>query len=143
MDDIVLNKAAIIERCLRRIDEEYEGDAANLEEDLTRQDSIILNIQRACEASIDLAMHLVRKFVLGVPQDSRQAFDLLAEAGKLDPLAAEALKRMVGFRNVAVHDYQALNLAIVRSIVEHKLGDLRGFAQQALALELDAKPPPS
>lgn len=79
MDDLVLNKAAIIERCVRRIDEEYEGDAANLEEDLTRQDSIILNIQRACEASIDLAMHLVRKFALGIPQDSRQAFDLLAE----------------------------------------------------------------
>lgn len=141
MDDIVLNKAATIERCLRRIDEEYEGDATNLEEDQTRQDSIILNIQRACEASIDLAMHLVRKFALGVPQDSRQAFDLLVEAGKLDALAAEALKRMVGFRNIAVHDYQALNLAIVRSIVEHKLVDLRAFAQQALALDGDEEPP--
>lgn len=141
MDDIVLNKAATIERCLRRIDEEYQGDATNLEEDQTRQDSIILNIQRACEASIDLAMHLVRKFALGVPQDSRQAFDLLVEAGKLDALAAEALKRMVGFRNIAVHDYQALNLAIVRSIVEHKLVDLRAFAQQALALDGDEEPP--
>jgi hypothetical protein len=57
MDEIVLNKAATIERCLRRITDEYAGDLANLEEDLTRQDSIILNIQRACEASIDLAMH--------------------------------------------------------------------------------------
>ncbi len=28
-------------------------------EDFTKQDSIILNIQRACEASIDLAMHIV------------------------------------------------------------------------------------
>jgi uncharacterized protein YutE (UPF0331/DUF86 family) len=137
MDDIVLNKAATIERCLRRIDEEYDGNAANLEQDLTRQDSIILNIQRACEASIDLAMHLVRKLALGIPQDSRQAFDLLCEAGKLDPSAADALKRMVGFRNVAVHDYQKLNLEVVRAIVERNLGDLRGFAQHALQLESD------
>ncbi len=118
MDDIVLNKAASIERCLRRIGEEYEAVAANLEGDLTRQDSIILNIQRACEASIDLAMHLVRKFTLGIPQDSRQAFDLLAEASKLDPGAADALERMVGFRSIAVHDYQKLNLQVVRAIVE-------------------------
>lgn len=137
MDDIVLNKSATIERCLRRIGEEYDAVAENLEEDLTRQDSIILNIQRACEASIDLAMHLVRKFTLGIPQDSRQAFDLLAEAGKLDASAADALKRMVGFRNIAVHDYQKLNLQVVRAIVERHLGDLRGFAQHAIQLSSD------
>jgi uncharacterized protein YutE (UPF0331/DUF86 family) len=68
MDDVALNKAAIIERCLLRVDQEYGGNFANLEQNLTRQDSIILNIQRACEASIDLAMHLVRKDALGIPQ---------------------------------------------------------------------------
>jgi len=134
MDNVVLNKVATIERCLHRVHEEYAGQAENLEHDITRQDSIILNIQRACEASIDLAMHLVRRFALGVPQDSRQAFDLLVDAGKLDAAMADALKRMVGFRNIAVHDYQRLNLAIVRSIIEHKLEDLRAFAAHALTL---------
>jgi uncharacterized protein YutE (UPF0331/DUF86 family) len=134
MDDVVLNKVATIERCLRRVHEEYAGQPENLEHDITRQDSIILNVQRACEASIDLAMHLIRRFALGVPQDSRSAFDLLAEAGKLDGTMADALKRMVGFRNIAIHDYQRLNLAIVRSIIEHNLDDLRAFARHALAL---------
>src|SRR5204862_3354274 len=60
MDDVVLNKAAIIERCVRRVREEHAGDDRRLTEDITRQDSIILNLQRACEAAIDLAMHLVR-----------------------------------------------------------------------------------
>lgn len=95
MDDVVLNKVATIERCLH---EEYAGQPANLEDDITRQDSIILNIQMACEASIDLAMPLVRRFALGVPQDSGNAFDLLVDAGKLDRTMADALKRMVGFR---------------------------------------------
>jgi len=134
MDDVVLNKVATIERCLRRVHEEYGGQAANLEQDIRRQDSIILNIQRACEASIDLAMRLVRRFALGMPQESRQAFDLLVDAGKLDATMADALKRMVGFRNIAVRDYQRINLAIVRAIIEHNLEDLRAFARHALTL---------
>jgi len=42
-----------------------------LETSFTRQDSIILNLQRACEASIDAAMHLVRVRRMGIPQESR------------------------------------------------------------------------
>ncbi len=34
---------------------------------------------------------------------------------------------MVGFRNVLVHGYDAVNLEIVRDIVEHRLVDLEGF----------------
>jgi len=67
VDDILLNKTAIIERCLKRIEEEYVGHEGELESDFTRQDSIVLNLQRACEAAIDAAMHLVRVHRLGVP----------------------------------------------------------------------------
>jgi uncharacterized protein YutE (UPF0331/DUF86 family) len=130
--DVARNKAAIIERCVKRTREVYGGDDANLTADLTKQDSIILNIQRACEAAVDLAMHLVRRHHLGIPQDSRHAFDLLAEAGKLDPPLVDVLKRMVGFRNVAVHDYQHLSLDIVRAIIEHHLDDLLAFARSGL-----------
>lgn len=132
MDDFTLNKAAAIERCLRRVREVYGGDDRNLREDLTRQDSIVLNLQRACEAAIDLAMHLIREHRLGIPQDSREAFDLLAGAGLYPPASAEKLRRMVGFRNVAVHDYQALNLDIVREIIRTHMDDLAAFAQWAV-----------
>ena len=57
-DDVSLNKAQIIEKCIQRIHEEYEGKPDNLI-NITRQDSIILNLQRACEAAIALAMHRV------------------------------------------------------------------------------------
>jgi len=53
-NDVVLNKIATIERCVNRVKEVYDGNSENLQ-DITKQDSIILNIQRACEASIDLA----------------------------------------------------------------------------------------
>ncbi len=132
MDDVVLNKAAVIERCLARVREVYAGDPSNLRDDLTRQDSIVLNVQRACEASIDLAMHMIRVRRLGLPQDSRHAFDLLAQSGEVDTRLADSLKRMVGFRNIAIHEYQDLNLDIVQAVVEREVDDLAQFAQQAV-----------
>ncbi len=131
-DDVALNKAASIERCIRRIREEYAGKPSNLSDDQTKQDAIVLNLQRACEAAIDLAMHLVRRRRLGIPQDSREAFDLLVRAGALEPILGETLKRMVGFRNVAVHDYTRLSLPIVRAIVENHLDDLLAFSGAAI-----------
>ncbi len=128
LDDISLNKAQIIQRCINRIEEEYGGDPANLN-NLTRQDSIILNLQRACEAAIALAMHWVAENGWGVPNSSREAFDFLAEHGAIDITLASRLKAMVGFRNIAVHDYQKMNLDVLRKIITQHLGDLTEFTQ--------------
>jgi uncharacterized protein YutE (UPF0331/DUF86 family) len=126
MDDIALNKSAIIRRCLSRVHEEYQSDPARLE-NFTIQDSLILNLLRACEASIDLAMHQAAVGRLGIPQNSRDAFDLLAGNGIITPDCAEKMKRMVGFRNIAVHDYQRLRLEILRSILERNLVDFEAY----------------
>jgi len=128
-NDVLINKAAIIERCLARVEEEYVGHENELEKNFTRQDSIILNIQRACEATIDVAMHIVRVKKLGVPQESREAFQMLQDARLIDEDLKSRLQAMVGFRNVAVHDYRALNLKIVRHILEHRLNDFREFVK--------------
>ena len=129
-DDVVLNKAATIERCLRRVREEAAADPGL--DDQTRQDAVVLNLQRACQAAIDLAMRRARLGGLGVPQDSRGAFTLLVDAGELPPEVAGPMRKMVGFRNVAVHDYQALSLPIVRAIVAGHLGDFERFVRWAL-----------
>lgn len=131
-DDVIFNKCAIIERCVRRVREEYAGDPSRLHDDLTRQDSIVLNIQRAARAAIDLAMHLVRTQELGIPQQSRDAFTLLEETGALPEDLATPLKKMVGFRTIAVHDYRALNLRVVQAIVEGELAILLRFSAWAL-----------
>jgi uncharacterized protein YutE (UPF0331/DUF86 family) len=135
VSDVLLNKVAIIERCLARIEAEYRGHEDELETNYTRQDSIILNLQRACEASIDAAMHLVRVRKLGVPQESREAFDMLCEAKIIEDALRDRLKAMVGFRNVAEHDYRKLNLEVVRNILEAHLDDFREFGETVLMAE--------
>jgi uncharacterized protein YutE (UPF0331/DUF86 family) len=131
-DDVILNKTSVIERCLQRIREEYANDPSNLYDDVTRQDAIVLNLQRACQAAIDLAMHLVRTHDLGVPQESREAFALLEREGFLDATLSDRLRRMVGFRNIAILDYQDLNLDIVQSIVEEHLSDFTDFTERVV-----------
>jgi uncharacterized protein YutE (UPF0331/DUF86 family) len=131
-DDVILAKVEIIERCVRRIHEVYAGNPANLHQDWTRQDSILLNIERACQASIDLAMRLVTMRGLGLPAESREAFVLIANAGIIDRELSVALQRMVGFRNLAVHNYRKLDLAIVQNLVEHRLGDFARFCAIAI-----------
>jgi uncharacterized protein YutE (UPF0331/DUF86 family) len=138
-DDVILNKAGIIERCIARVREEHDGNDSVLSEDMTKQDSIILNLQRACEASIDLAMHLVSRQGLGVPQESRDAFALLEEANLIEQDLAELLVNMVGFRNIAVHDYRKLDLEIVVSIINKQLDVFLEFSRWAIKHSADVK----
>ena len=131
MDDVLINKNQTIKRCVERINEEYQENPENLK-NYTKQDSIILNIQRLSEAAIDIAMHIVAEKDLGVPQNSREAFDLLAQNKLINQERAEKLKAMVGFRNIAVHEYQKLNLKIVEAIIENEIEEIKEFSQKLL-----------
>ena len=133
-DDVLLNKAGSIERCLKRIVEEYRGHETELESNFTRQDALLLNLLRACETSIDAAMHLVRARKLGLPQESRDAFRMLEQAKLLSSELSLRLQKMMGFRNIAVHNYAALDINVVRSIVEERLDDFREFARLLIHL---------
>ena len=131
VDDILINKHEIIKRCIKRINEEYQNNPDNLN-NYTKQDSIILNIQRLSEASIDIAMHITAELDLGVPQNSRDAFEFLAENNFITKELSEKLKAMVGFRNIAVHEYQKLNLKIVKSIIENEIEEIKDFSQKII-----------
>lgn len=131
-DDVLINKAATIERCVARAREEYARDPATFATDFTRQDAAILNIQRACEAALDMGQHLIRREKLGVPQSARDVFALLAQAGWIGLPLADGLQRMVGFRNIAVHDYQALQLPITVSIITQHLDEFLQYSQALL-----------
>ncbi len=134
-DDVLLNKTATIERCVARAREEYYRDPDTFDRDFTRQDAAILNIQRACEAALDMGQHLIRRDRLGLPQSARDVFTLLASAGRIDADLADALRRMVGFRNIAVHDYQSMHLPITIKVITEHLDDFLRFTQAVLLHE--------
>ena len=131
-DDVLINKTATVERCVARAREEFERNPATFATDFTRQDAATLNVQRACEAVLDMGQHLVRRERLGVPQSARDVFELLSRGQWIDAPLAEALKRMVAFRNIAVHDYQSLLLPILQNVITQHLGEFLEFTQLVL-----------
>jgi len=133
MDDILLNKYQIAKRCIKRIKEEYDNDPENLR-NYTKQDSIILNIQRLSEAAIDIAMHITAELELGLPQSSRDGFEILENNEMIDSKMSQKLKAMVGFRNIAVHEYQKLNLKIVEKIIEEEIDKILQFSEDMLKI---------
>lgn len=128
MDDIVVNKVQSIQRCVKRARDEYKLAGKDFATDYTRQDAAILNVVRGCELAIDLANHVLRIRKLGIPSVTREAFELLRDAGIITPDACKSLLSMVGFRNVAVHQYQRMDIEIIKRVIETDLDDLLAFA---------------
>ena len=131
-DDVLFNKAATIERCVSRAREEFAAAGDRFATDFTRQDAAVLNVQRACEAALDMGQYLIRRDKLGIPQSARDVFALLAAAGWIEAPLADRLQKMVGFRNIAVHDYQALLIPIVTEVITRHLDDFLDYSRALL-----------
>lgn len=132
-ENVIFSKFETIERCIGRIREEYQENPESLD-DYRKVDMIVLNLQRACEATQDLAIHVVSNQKLGLPQNKRDAFKILEKNKIIDAKMSENMQNMVGFRNIAVHDYKEIDEEILQNIIENNLVDLIHFARIILKL---------
>lgn len=125
--DALAQKAARIDRCVERAREEH-GLSPDFLHDHSRQDAAILNIQRACELGIDMGNMVIAHEQWGLPQSAREVFAVLGQRGLLPPELVLQLQRMVGFRNIAVHEYDSLNMEIAVRVITHDIDSLRQLA---------------
>ena len=130
---VIINKLESIEKCINRIREEYEDNPENLE-DYRRNDAIVLNLQRACESVTDIAMYVISTRKLGIPQTKKEAFDLLKNAKLISDELCKNMKGMIGFRNIAIHEYKQIDEEILQDVIENHLDDLTDFARQMLKI---------
>lgn len=129
MNDLALNKITSIIRCVKRAREEYHKAKNDFENNFSQQDAAILNILRACEQAIDLANHLIKVEKLGLPNNSADAFDILAKNKIITADLAYRLIKMVGFRNICMHEYQALDFTVLVKVITQGLEDLLKFSE--------------
>ncbi len=130
MDSLILaEKLESLRRCVRRIEEKRAASAEALAEDPDRQDILSLNISRAVQLCVDMAAHVLSDTDQSAPQSMGEAFDLLAAEGVISSTLKDRMRAAVGFRNVAVRQYQDINWAIVHDITEGGLEDFRQFAR--------------
>ena len=132
MDEVILAKVASMEPCLMRIMEEAAKN--DFETNFTTQDAIILNIQRLSQLCMDAGLHLIKINKWGLPGESREIFELLKEHGLINPELAFSLQKMVGFRNLAIHQYKKLNIEILKSLINAGFKDVISFKEILLKL---------
>jgi uncharacterized protein YutE (UPF0331/DUF86 family) len=126
---VAASKIASLARSVARARAEFAEGGQTFRQNFTRQDAAILNVMRACESAVDLANIVVRTRKLGIPKEMRGGFALL-EAGQLITRELSSrLQKMIGFRNIAVHQYQELDLDIVDVVIREGLEDLLEFAE--------------
>jgi len=135
MDRLVVEeKLESLRKCLLRIEGKCPQDVAQLVNDADVQDIITLNLTRAVQLSVDIAAHWVASVEeISVPNTMGGMFDALAQHGYLDGNIADRMRKSVGFRNVAVHQYEAIDWQVVYSICQHHLGDFTQFAKVSYA----------
>lgn len=131
--EVLVQKISSLQRCVARAREVRASAGKQFDLDHNLQDAAVLNIIRACETAIDLANMVIRKHRLGIPSESRESFAILSREGRIAPELGERLQRMVGFRNVAVHQYRTLDAQIVAAVIDRDLDDLLALAEQVRA----------
>jgi len=123
--ELVAKKLALIETCVRELQSLARPEA--IRADVREERFVEHTLQIAIQAALDVASHIVSDERLGEPETNRALFDLLARAGKLPADLAATLRDMAAFRNVIVHGYQDVDLAVVEDVLRNHLGDLLAF----------------
>jgi uncharacterized protein YutE (UPF0331/DUF86 family) len=129
--DVVMAKAATVRRCVEAVRKVGKVDPP-LQEWMA-QDLYVLNLQRAVQACLDLANHLIGANRWDLPRSAAQAMEILAREEVIPAASCSTMVAMVGFRNIAVHEYTALDPAILRAIVDKNLPDLEAFTARILS----------
>jgi uncharacterized protein YutE (UPF0331/DUF86 family) len=125
--DLLAKKLAFIETCVR--DLQTLADPSRIESDIKERRFIEHTLQIAIQAALDVASHIVSDERLGEPRTNRELFAALSRAGWLPADLTSRLEAAAGFRNIVVHGYSAVDLPVLRDVVEHRLGDLLDFAR--------------
>lgn len=126
--DLLQRKLEMLMRCLERIRSHKIETLEDLESNLDKQESIILNLQRAVQICIDIGNHLLLDYSI-TPVTMADTFKRMAEKELITETNASNMAKAAAFRNIAVHQYDILDNKIVLTIVKEHLQDFEDFAK--------------
>ena len=133
--EVTLRKLEALRHCLERVRARKPTSAAALASDEDVQDVLVLNLSRAVQLCVDIAAHLLTDSRQPVPATMGETFASLAASGTIEAALASRLRRAVGFRNIAVHNYEVIDWDIVFALAGDPLADFEQFAAAVSALK--------
>jgi uncharacterized protein YutE (UPF0331/DUF86 family) len=126
---LIEEKLEALRQCVARVEAKRPTTTKILAADSDLQDILALNLTRAVQICVDIAAHIIADSNIPAPETMAQAFDALGELKIIESELAVRMKKAVGFRNIAVHSYQAIDWEIVFSICHQNLDDFKRFAR--------------
>jgi len=142
--DLIEQKIESLRRSLARVRQKCPATAELLANDADAQDILTLNLTRAVQLCVDIGAHLIAAKEIPAPDTMGQTFDALATLGIISPELAARMKKAVGFRNIAIHNYEAIDWEIVHAIAARHREDFTAFAgavADAIGISARSKPP--
>ncbi|MEW5965685.1 MAG: DUF86 domain-containing protein [Pseudomonadota bacterium] len=130
---VIEQKLESLRRCLARIREKTPPTAGALADSPDAQDVLTLNLTRAVQLCVDIGTHLISDSEQPAPDTMGQTFDMLASMSIISPELALRMKKAVGFRNIAIHNYEAIDWQITYLIATIHLDDFSAFAAAIVA----------
>lgn len=127
--EVLQTKLEALIRCVHRIKDQNVSSLEELESNLDKQEIIILNLQRAVQICVDIGNHILLDYKTPTPSTMAETFKYLAENKIISPENAEDLSHAVGFRNIAVHQYENLDSKIIYAIITSHLDDFKTFVE--------------
>lgn len=127
---------AIVQRKLAALSE-YRGqlqEYANISVEAYRADWKIQRIvertlQMMIELCADISGHVISDNGWSTPETYAETFRVLGEHGVLTPEQTVVMVKMAKFRNIVVHQYEALDAEIVMLILRKHLDDFEKFSK--------------
>ncbi len=131
---LIQQKLESLRRSIQRVKEKCPKNAAALASDYDAQDILSLNLTRAVQMCVDIGTHLIARSEFPPPATMGKTFDILCESRIITDDLAARMKKAVGFRNLAVHNYESINWEIVFAIATAHLQDFEEFAKSVALL---------
>lgn len=85
-------------------------------------------LQLIIESLTDASMHVIAELELGTVNSAGDVPRLFKTHGYIDEPLEERWLRMIGFRNILVHDYLDVDRTVVHRVLQEGLDDVRVLA---------------
>lgn len=134
---VIEEKLEALRRCIKRVETKRPETPAELEEDIDLQDILSVNLERVVQLCVDIGAHIIASTEEKAPNTMGETFHILSEMNILKSGTAKVMQKAVGFRNIAVHNYEKIDWDIVHSICTKQLNDFKHFAREVDAYIYD------
>ena len=133
--NVILKRIGRIRKCVAALETiRRTSSESKFMDDEMVQAAAERNLQVAIQSVLDICNHVVADMKLEVPDEEKQAFQIMASHKLISEQLAKTLLQMTGMRNILVHEYLEVDHHRLYSVMTNNLGDFEKLIKAVLKL---------